>query len=356
MNVGIDARPASGKRTGIGYYTRNLIRALDGKGGLRYTCFTGDRNNDLNTPERIYWENIRLPWLVRRSKVDLLHIPGFAGPLFKCGRRKVTTVHDLIGMIYPRNLDFASRFYWQKWLPACIGSSDAVIADSENTRTDILRLLRVPESRVHVVPLAVEEKFSPGAGTGRFETVRAKYGLPAEFMLTVGTVEPRKNVHGLIAAAALYFRERDTGLHVVVVGSKDWGYDQAGRKMEELGIRDRVRFTGYIEEEDMPVVYNMAKFFVYPSFYEGFGLPVLEALSCGIPVICSGVSSLPEVAGDAAILIDPGNVTELKEAVRSLDEDPRLLSAMSRRALRQAGKFSWQSTAERTLEVYKKLL
>lgn len=354
MKIAMDIQSTLCNKTGIGYYVQNLIGQLEKMDDIEVGRYSWAGKKDLNTLERLYWENVRLPSLVKDTALDILHIPGFAGPVGRSRTKKVTTIHDLIGMIYPDNLNFASRFYWQKWLPLCVKNSDFIIAVSENTKKDIVRLLNIPEERIEVILIAVDERFFPVEDEEKFKSVRLKYSLPEEFILTVGTVEPRKNICSLIEAVALYMKEEKSGLNIVIAGKKDWGYNRLLEKTEELKMADRVRFTNYVDEEDMAVIYSMAKFFVYPSFYEGFGLPVLEALSCGAPVISSNVSSLPEVTGEASVLIDPHDVYDLKKAIKKLDRDSALRNEMAEKSLRQSKKFTWGKTALQTLEVYKR--
>jgi len=355
MKVYIDAQSISGKKTGIGIYTENLMSNLMGIDGLELVPLSYEGKDGLGTAGRIYWENLKIPVKINKRDCDILHIPGFAGPRY-AGVKKVTTVHDLIGMIYPMNLSAFSRFYWQKWLPACVKGSDMIIADSENTKNDIIRLLDVPREKIKVILLAADAKFNtmyPDKAVA--DMLREKYGLPEEFMLTVGTVEPRKNLPGLVEAAALYRMENKKTIDIVIAGDKGWGYEQLMGKVRSLGMEENVKITGYLEEEELPVMYKLAKFFVYPSFYEGFGLPVLEAMSCGTPVICSSASSLPEITGDAGILVDPDDVPGLKNAIKEMDGDPGLRKEFSGKGILRAKRFSWRYTAEETYKVYKEV-
>jgi glycosyltransferase involved in cell wall biosynthesis len=355
MKVGIDIQSTLGRKTGIGLYTRNLVDRIERDGGVELVCFDPGKE-ELNTLERIKWENLGLMARVRRMDIDLLHVTGFAGPMFSGSTPKITTVHDLIGMIYPENLGTGSRFYWQKWLPGCVRNSDLILADSENTKSDIVKLLGVPEKKIRVVLLAVDEKFKPCDNEGRLRDVAAKYGLPDKFILNVGTIEPRKNIPGLIDAFEAYVRYCKGEMKLVLVGKKDWGYRQARKMADDLEISDRVIFADYVDDEDIPAFYSMARVFVYPSFYEGFGLPVLEAMSCGCPVIGSGVSSVPEIIGEAGLFIDPYDMRELPGMLKDLERDDFLYEELSEKALKRADEFSWERTAERTIEAYRVVL
>jgi glycosyltransferase involved in cell wall biosynthesis len=356
MRVGIDVRSSRGRKTGIGFYVHNLVNGLQEHGGLQVSLYGLKGDSDLNTPQRMFWENFTLPSEIRKDELDIFHFPGFAGSMGSGKHKKVTTVCDLIGMIYPRNLAPVSRFYWQKWLPACIKNSDALIAISEHTKADIVRILGIPENKIHVTLLAADSVFRPMYDAERLKTISQKYRLPKNFMLTLGTVEPRKNLSRLVKAFTGYVRRTESDLHLLIAGKADWGYQEVAGVVGEEGVESKVKFTGYVDDEDMPGLYNLAKFFAYPSLYEGFGLPLLEALSCGRSVMCSNTSSLPEVAGDAALYVDPLDVKDIERAIERFDIDARAREDFSNRAVLQAAKFSWKKTADKTIDVYKEVL
>lgn len=356
MKIGIDVQSTVGKMTGLGHYVTDLMSEFKKYSDIEFEHYKYPEGIDLNVPQRMFWENILLPKQINKSTPDLLHVPGFAGPMFKGTTKTVTTVHDLIGKIYPQNLNFASRFYWQKWLPMCVKNSDMIIVISENTKKDVMRFLGVPEEKIKVTLLATSKHFIKIKDEKQFSEVRNKYNLPKQFMLNVGTIEPRKNICGLLRAFAMYLQKDNVDLSLVLVGKKDWGYKQVKDEIEKLGISSKVHFCDYVEDKDLPYIYNLSKFFVFPSFYEGFGLPVLEALSCGCPVISSNVSSLPEITSDAAVLINPNNVEELYKAIEEVDKNDSLREELASKALMQAKNFSWKKTAAKTLEVYKEVI
>ena len=357
MRIGMDTQSMVGRKTGIGYYAQNLLNCFQRMDDVDLLCYSNPDKLDFNTLERIYWDNIGLISSMKNDVPELLHIPGFAGPLRNPGCKKLTTVCDLIGMIYPENLNTVSRFYWQRWLPACVKRSDMIIAISEHTKRDIIRLLGVPEEKIHVTLLAADDAFRLIEDEAQLQRITDKYDLPEEFMLNIGTVEPRKNIPILIEAYAAYLEQnRESNLKFVISGKKDWGFDEVKRVIDKNGISENIIFTDYIDDDEMPAMYSKAKIFAYPSYYEGFGLPILEALSCGTPVICSNVSSIPEVVGDAAIMVDPDDVKGFADAIRLLDTDEVMHKTFSEKALKQADKFAWQKTADETLKVYEKVL
>jgi glycosyltransferase involved in cell wall biosynthesis len=356
LKVGLDIQSLLGFKTGIGYYTDNLLKYLNDYKDFRFFLYKDDKKEDLNTLERMKWENFTLPHLACNDNVDILHIPGFAGPLFRNKYKKVTTVHDLIGMVYPKNLGPISRFYWQRWLPVCIRSSDFIIADSESTKKDIVRFLKFPTEKISVIYLAADLNFKPQKNNRLLQDTLKKFGIYSNYILNVGTVEPRKNIVTLITAFAKYIKTTKSEVLLVIAGRKGWDYNRCLNKIFELRISDRVIFCDYITEEDLVSLYNLADLFVYPSFYEGFGLPVLEAMCCGAPVVCSDTSSLPEIAGDAAIFVKPNDVDGLCNAIGKVLSTPGLSISMREKSLKQAAKFSWENTAKQTIEVYKSII
>lgn len=354
MRVGIDVQSTLGQKTGIGLYTANLLQALRRVAPQHeYVALAWGRLQELRTDQRIYWQQWALPCQARETRVDILHVPGFDAPLFKpCP--VVLTVHDLIGCIFPQNLPIISRFYWSFWLPRSIRWADIIIADSHHTKNDLIRLVGIPPNRVRVIYLGVDAAFQPLQEDEALEPVRVKYNLPAEFILYVGTIEPRKGLDTLITAYAALAREIPHDL--VIAGKKGWYIEPLFRLVETYKLGQRVHFVGYIADEDLPKLYNLATLFVYPSRYEGFGLPPLEAMACGVPVICSNAASLPEVVGDAAWLVPPNAPEALAAAIRQVLENSQLQGIMRSKGLERAKRFTWDETARQTAAVYEELV
>lgn len=353
MRIGIDIQSTLGQKTGIGLYTANLLRALRQVAAYHeYIELAWGRPHDLRTDQRIYWQQWALPRRAKKARVDILHVPGFDAPFFKpCP--VVLTVHDLIGQIFPRNLPPVSRFYWSFWLPYSIRWANVVIADSECTKKDLIRCTGIPPERVHVVYLGVDTSFQPVQDIRALEEVRGKYGLPKEFILYVGTIEPRKGLDILLAAYGMLVNEIPYDL--VIAGKLGWYTGSLFQLVEVYKLGRRVHFTGYIADDDLPKLYNLAALFVYPSRYEGFGLPPLEAMACGVPVVCSNAASLPEVVGDAAYVVPPDAPELLAAAIRQVLEDKQLQAAMRSKGLERARRFTWEETARRTIAIYEKL-
>jgi glycosyltransferase involved in cell wall biosynthesis len=266
----------------------------------------------------------------------------------------VVTVHDLSFMRLPEKLPAAKRLYLARLCQASTHKARQVIAVSQQTADDILHFFGVQASKISVVYNGVAAQFGPGdaLATAQF---RQQRGLPARFMLYVGTLEPRKNLEMLIRAYAGWLRDakgEEAEIRLVLAGAKGWFYERIFQQVTELGLTDRVLFPGFIAEAELPEWYRAAKFFVYPSLFEGFGLPVLEAMACGTPVLCSQASSLLEVAGDAALTFPPSSEDGLAAGLAALVRQPALRAELRERGLTRAALFTWSRTAAATWEIY----
>jgi glycosyltransferase involved in cell wall biosynthesis len=354
MKIGIDTQSTWGRKTGIGLYTVNLLHALRQVAPQHeYVELSSGRTDEMRTDQRLRWQQFGLPRRARGMRVDLLHVTGFDAPLWKpCP--VVLTVHDLIGLLFPANLPPISRFYWSRWLPRSIHWADRIIVDSQHTKGDVNRLLGISAEHIEVIPLGVDKCFRPVKDEGVLESVRDKYGLPQMFVLYLGTLEPRKGVDTLIAAYADL--AADIHHHLVIAGKRGWRTEPLFEQVQALGLDHQVHFTDYVPDEDLAALYSLAQLFVYPSHYEGFGLPALEAMACGVPVVCTDSSSLPQVVGDAALLVPPNEAESLAAAMLQVLDDHELRAKMGLRGLEQAASFTWEETARRTLQVYEKML
>lgn len=354
MRIGIDTQSTLGRKTGIGHYTAELLSALRRVAPEHvYVELHWGRDVVMRTDRRLCWQQWELPRRAKAARADILHVPGFDAP-----RRKpcpvVLTVHDLIGMLFPANLPPISRFYWAWWLPRTIRWADYIIVDSEHTREDLRRLLGIPAGRVEVIALGVSSAFRPVEDQASLEAVRQKYCLPPAFILYVGTLEPRKGLDTLIAAYRAWAAQ--SPYDVVIAGKRGWYTESLFRQVAQLGLTQRVHFIDYVDAADLPALYSLAELFVYPSRYEGFGLPVLEAMACGAPVICSKAASLPEVVGDAALLVPANDVEAWAGAIRRVLESEALRAEMKAKGLAWAKRFTWEETARRTVQVYERML
>lgn len=355
MRVAIDTQTTLGQKSGFGFYVQNLIKQLSKVSPKNeYILIAPEHHHDLSTPGRFLWDQFTFPRQAKKNKVDILHQPCFSAPVFYRGK-VVVTCNDLISIFFPENLPLASRLFYSKWEPLSYRRADHIIAISEHTKKDILALLKIPQEKITVIPLAASKDFRPVTSSVKLKAVQQKYQTGIDYILHVSTIEPRKNLSFLVRAYALAVREGiDTKL--VITGKKGWFYDGLFRLVEELNLTDRVIFTGYVDDKDMPALYSGAKIFVFPSLYEGFGLPPLEAMACGTPVISSNTSSMPEVIANAGILLSPKDERLWARNIINVLKDHGLAKNMSDWGLRQAKKFSWEETAQKTIEVYEKVL
>jgi len=379
MKICIDARWIGAKIAGIGRYTVYLLRylaELDGEN--RYLALFHDPAvrdavcAELGLSGRERWEvrtvpygvfsprgQLLLPRLLRREGVDLFHSTNFMAPLLRFGGKLVLTVHDIIPLKHP---EFAPRskksraYPIYRWLMRrLVARADLISADSEYSRRDIVEFLGAPPGKVRTIYLGVDPKYRPLPPTVRDE-VRRKFGVRERLALFAGRADPYKNLITLVKAAELLNRKGGPRCTVVVAGAEDPRYPEVGDYVRSAGMEKDVIFAGSQDEEALIGLYNAADVLVLPSLYEGFGLPPLEAMACGTPVICSDRTSLPEVVGDAGILLDPLDTRALASAMERVFTDAALRDRMSRAGLERAKLFPWRRTAEETLAAYRELL
>jgi glycosyltransferase involved in cell wall biosynthesis len=266
----------------------------------------------------------------------------------------VLTVHDMIFKLFPEHQKRLNYWYLNATMPLYCRRASAIVTVSEASKRDIVAHYGLDPARVTVIHEAAAPEFVPSA-PGALDQVRRRYGLPEQYLIHVGTIEPRKNLTRLVEALQ---RLRQTGLAIplVVVGSRGWLYDEFFRRLEQLELRNAVVFPGYVPSTDLPAIYSAATAAVVPSVYEGFGLPVLEAMACGTPVVSSHASSLPEIGGKAALYFDPYDVAAMSDAIAEVWGVAALRDEMRQKGLAQAAKFSWKRAAEETQALYESLL
>jgi glycosyltransferase involved in cell wall biosynthesis len=265
-------------------------------------------------------------------------------------RPTVLTIHDLIFERFPQHHTWTNRTFLKVGMPLFVRAADAIIAVSGQTRRDLIELYNVPAAKIHVIYQGIDERFAP-IGPAGIDTVRQRYGIERPYWLMVGTLEPRKN-HAAALRALARLKANGFPHCLVVAGGAGWLFDPIRTLVGELGLSDDVIFTGRVPDADLPALYSGADCFLMPSLYEGFGFPVLEAMACGTPVVCSNSSSLPEVAGDAALMVDPEDDGALAAAVGRLLAEPDLRSQLRQRGEQQAAGFRWQECAAQTVQVY----
>ncbi len=363
MRIGIKISPLWGAMTGIPNYILQLLRSMSKidrddefflytNRPIPFELGLGDnfRTVLVNKPYPRWqlWYQIGLPRQIRRDRIQLYHDPVYLLP-FRLGVPGIITIHDLSGLVMP-HFHRKKVAMTSKLIPYSVRKAKRIIAVSEFTKSEIVRLFPAAEDKITVIYEAASDDFVPVTDINRLNLVRRKYRLPEKFVLFVGTLEPRKNLVGIMKAYARIRAEIPHSL--VVVGGRGWKYSNIYKLLSSLNIEENVIFTGFVDASDMPAIYSMADIFAYPSFYEGFGLPVLEAMACGTPVLTSNTSSLPEVAGDAAILVNPNSVDDISEKLLMLAKNEDIRKDLSRRGIENARMFSWEKAARETIDLY----
>lgn len=369
MRIGIDATPLPSQPVGAGRYIVELINSLSALECsdeiIVYIQEDKVQLLDINPNDhlhiksikrksiltRIVWEQITLPRILKEHKIDLLHSLHYTSP-YLLPNQSIITFHDLTFFKFPQEHTFAKRMFFKTSIRLSLRKADAIITVSENTREDVLRISQYPGEKVFSIPLGVGPNFQKIVDEHKLSTVVEKYNLPEKYVLFVGTIEPRKNLEVLLEAHEKIQNDRSP-LDLVLVGKLGWKFKDVLKRIENSQYSNRIHRLGYVDYEDLPYLYNLAQVFTYPSLYEGFGLPVLEAMACGTPVITSDASSLPEIVGDAGVLIPPRDVGALQESIWRIMNDEKLRAELSNAGMSRASMYSWENTARKTYEVYR---
>ena len=361
MSIVLDARTATAHFPGIGRYVTDLAHALQ--------PLTPDLHLLTNPQTPIHTlppvpqtacsaspfsvaQQWHIPAALRRARATLYHSPYYLMP-YAPGLPTVLTVYDVIPLLYPHYYTAIQRLIFRVAHTLALHAARTVIAISETTKRDFVRLFRVPENKIVVTPLAADSHFRPAAPQA-IAALRRRFGLPENYILYFGSNKPHKNLVRLVTAfgqSPLF--NLQSSLALIIAGHWDTRYPEAKQLTEQRGWQDRVKFIGPVAEADLPALYSGALLFIFPSEYEGFGLPVLEAMACGAPVACANTSSLPEVAGEAALLFDPTSIEALSEAMAQVSMDAARRAHLQEQSLKQAAQFSWRQTAFQTLQIYR---
>ncbi len=369
MRIAIDAHSVGTGLGGNESYATHLIEALaEIDAANDYTLYVTRREAVERFTNR--WPNfavrttlphtplIRIPFTLsgelRKNPVDVLHVQFTAPPFAPCP--VVVSIHDLSFEHLPQTFKRRSRTQLRITVRRSARQASQVVALSEFARSDIINTYGVRSEKVTAIPLAAPSHFGPVEDENELQRVRQTYGIKDDYILSVGSIQPRKNLSRLIAAYSRLRRAQPGRKlpQLVLVGKCAWLYDETLRTIKELGVSDAVILTGYVPEVDLPALYSGALCFVYPSYFEGFGLPPLEAMKCGAPVIVGNKTSLPEVVGQAGMLVDPFDVNDIASAIEKVISDSNLRSHLRLKGLERASLFDWQETARQTLAVYKK--
>ncbi len=369
LNAHLLSRTLSYRSAGVSRYIHGLMTHLPlADDSLTYVAYTGDPDLRIHgwqtrvspwrterPSARILWEQIAQPRALHQDEVDLVHAPVYVGPV-ATKRPLVVTIHDLSFFLYPELFPRGNRLYLQRFTRLSTQRAACIIADSQSTRRDVQEILGVSRSRVHVIYPGVGADMQPLDAAERLAALRARYSLPERFILCVATLEPRKNILLLLEAMALLRDQSDLPHRLVVAGGKGWFYETLEARVQALGLQDRVLFPGFVPDGELPLWYNAAELFVYPSRYEGFGLPPLEAMACGTPVVVSDQSSLPEVVGHAGVQLPPDDPACWAQTIAELLMSPSRLEALREAGLERVRSFGWDATARATAELYHQVL
>jgi len=370
MKIAIDARGFNWySGTGIGTYIQNILKyisLLDNEN--QYLFYWQGNNYDKIIKNNIkvcitsrkhhrFFEEYFIPKNLEKNKIDLYHLPqnGIGFPKDKkC--KIITTIHDLIPYVMPETV---GKGYLKKFLsqmPDIIEGSDLIITVSNYSKNDIIRFFNVDESKIKVTYLAAEKYFKPLDKEICKFILKKKYNIDFDFLLYLGGFSPRKNVKSIILAYSKLIKNLTKDIRLVILGQAKDEKEELEKMCKKFNLEEKVIFTGYVPYEMLPIFYNACLIFIYPSLYEGFGLPPLEAMSCKTAVITSNVTSIPEIVKDAAILINPKDIDELKNSIEELISNDKLREDIANKGYERSKFFSWEKTAKETLEIYKLII
>lgn len=376
MKIAIDIRIWNNKPSGVGFYLRNLLAGLQVADSQNEYILIATRGSDLgglvfpkNTtifwsafspeqhPVADVWGHYFLPGKLSRLAADLFHGPAFFAPFGKSNFPGIVTIHDLAAFRFPETLPRKFAAYLRWLVRRVVRKVDHVIAVSENTKNDLVQLLKTPPEKITVIYEAVDPVFQPPKDvTGLADKITQKFQIQKKYLLYVGTVEPRKNLINLFKAFQQIAGKLGDEYQLVVCGQKGWLANPIYDFVRDERMDEQIKFLGYVSSADLPLLYQGAAALVYPSLYEGFGLPPLEAMTCGIPVIGSQNSAISEVVSDAGLLVSATDAGQLAAAMLEIVQNEALRRQLSQRSLARAQQFSWQRAARETLALYSKVL
>jgi glycosyltransferase involved in cell wall biosynthesis len=374
MHIALNCQLLSMNVTGVTRYISGLVRALPRVDlAHKYTLLVSRRVPERLLPQapnvewrvthfpingtktRILWEQFVQPLEVASRGFDVIHYTDRSMPWLPTGIPSVSTIQDISYASLPETYTWGKVLYNEITARIAAARADRMITASENTKSEVVRYLKVPEEKIRVICDAVDNMFQPVPSAEVLQEARQRLGLPDRMILYVGSLNPRKNLVTLIRAYAELKRTTDLPHKLVLVGPSEWKSDPVFHAVKDLGLESEIYLLGFVPDSELVCLYNLADLFVFPSLHEGFGLPPLEALACGTPVVCSNSASLPEVVGEAAIMVEPTDVKELAQAMERVLTDPDLAQQLRGKGLERAQLFSWEKTARETLKVYEEV-
>jgi len=363
MKIAIDIREAGHEKTGKGWYTFNIVKELlklDKQN--QYLLYSNSKKNPFKESDNVkikYIESKPTKWHflvlkdLKEEKADIFFaptsyiIPAFAPKTI----RVIVTVHDLVAFLFPGTHNAKAMIIERLTLKKALKKASDIFVVSDNTKKDLLDRFKYSEQRIHITSCAASQVFSNPVSEDELNKFKQDKKLPDRFILAVGTLEPRKNFSTLIKSF-VNIKKWHPEYKLVIVGKKGWKFDQIESSLKEYNMEDEIIFPGYLKDEDLQKMYKLAAVFVFPSLYEGFGIPPLEAMASGCPVVSSNLASLPEVVGEAGLLIDPKNAYKMADAISSLIKNDNVRNMMIERGYIQAEKFKWENSAKTALSVF----
>ncbi|ENZ30832.1 hypothetical protein HMPREF1084_03405 [Clostridium butyricum 60E.3] len=377
MKINLELQPCLKNKSGIGIYTYELTKLLQINKDIELSgeIFNFFNRNDISKdiegltipiklctlfPYGVYrriWNKIPINYnRLFQSDADIYHFFNFIVPP-RINGKIITTIHDMTYILYPETMDKRNLKRITDDIDYSVNRSDKIITVSESSKRDIIRYLNVPEEKIEVVYNGVEyDRFAKSNNNQDKLKVMQKYNLPQNYILYMGTLEPRKNIESIVRSYSVLKKNYNNEIKLVIAGKKGWLFENIFNLVESLKLQDDVVFTDYVDEVDKAAIYQMANLFVFPSIYEGFGIPVLEAMASSVPVITSNVSSLPEVAGDAAILVEPKDVNSIAKNMHKILSNNDLRDKLICKGHIQAKKFTWEASAEKLYKIYKSMM
>lgn len=367
MKIGINALYLlPGKVGGTEIYIRNLVKwLLKIDKDNTYVIFINKESRGIfdefgsgievvlcpiqasSRPVRILWEQFMLPFQIWHYKINILLSAGMTSPFF-CPSTSVLVIHDLQHINQPRNFSWFYLFFLKNIIYLSTKTADGIVVISEKVKQDLIKFYKIPPENIAVVHHAADHNMFFVRDKDEVVSVRVKYNLPERFVLYIASSLPHKNHERLLQAFRIV-KERVPGIKLVLIGARDKGYDVISKRIKEIGLEDDIIFLGWLPFKDIPMIYCASDVFVFPSVHEGFGLPILEAMACGIPVVCSNIEPLTEVAGNAAFFVDPYSPSDIADGILSVIQDQQLQKNLIEKGFKKAGEFTWRNTALKTL-------
>ncbi|WP_394884845.1 glycosyltransferase family 4 protein [Clostridium butyricum] len=372
MKVSIELQPCLKKKSGIGVYTYELTKRLENFKDIKFqgNIFNFLNRNDIEQdipdltlnknicslfPYSIYrriWRCMPIKYNVLfRNDADIYQFFNFIVPTNISGK-VITTIHDLTYILYPETMDKKNRERLKKDMINTVNRVDYILTISENSKNDIIKYLNIPEDKITVIYPGVDEIYKQVLDEKHIEKIKRKYNIIGRYLLYLGTLEPRKNIETIIKSYNDFIKSSDEDIKLVLAGKKGWLYDSIFNLVSEYGLENNVVFTDYVDDSDKPALYQGAEIFLFPSLYEGFGIPVAEAMASRTPVITSNSSSLPEVAGDSAIITEPLDYRKISESIKKILRDSNIRQKMIENGIKQVEKFNWDDSAEKLRKIY----